>query len=341
MVLWLRTLPICLLFTSVGADQSGNYGSNLNYYANRYADGDDDGGGDDDAYYQSNNYDDASNYDDAYAASSSYSNSNTGNVNNYVNYDSQLYSNMVYSQSGSEAVEAVVENCKKPTISVNSVTILCDSPYTYYYGNGAHRGSTVCDYGDMATVLVNFNVKSKIRTVDKAYMTIAVYAQKTDQELLFAAMNVDMAELVGKKVSNKGNYEFSMRVVIEKGASGDNSQFVPSFEMGFSTAQDEGYNLGGVNINCNYNVRTQPYSSKFYRAKLNSKTKFGAGLSLHFASFSFMLGVALLAGTFLFFYNKKRIAAMEKETAEDDDENADNYVNAKDTEHSIFKAYFQ
>ncbi|CAJ1966700.1 unnamed protein product [Cylindrotheca closterium] len=330
MVVWLRTLPICLLFAGSRADQNGNnnpYGSNLNYYASKYGNGDDDGWNDDQY-----------NYDDAYASSGSYNSSTYTGDDTYGAYSSQSYSNLVYSQSGEQVRDAIVENCKRPTISVNTVTILCDSPYTYYYGNGAHRGSTVCDYGDMATVLVNFNVKSKIRTVDKAYMTIAIYAQKSEQELLFAAMNIDMADIVGKKVSNKGNYEFSMRAVLAKAASSDNSQFVPSFQMGFSTMQDEGYNLGGVNINCNYNVRTQPYSSKFYRAKLNSKNKFGAGPSLHFASFGFMIGVALLAGTFLFFYNKKRIAMQKQAERDDDDENADNYVNAKDDpENSIFK----
>lgn len=355
MVVSLRASSFLLLALHARAEDG--YGNNLNYYAQSYAtngsDTDNDGDntyGDEQssqsAYYSSNenvnNYINYSNNNEANDESNGEYDANYayGTQTTYNNtYNSGLYSNLVAVQAGSEAEEAVVENCKGSTVWVNSATILCDSPYAYYYGNGAHRGSTVCDYGDMATVMVNFDIAASIRSLDNMYMTMAVYATKVEVELLFAAMNVNVNDLVGNSVNKKGNYEFSMRIMLDK-TYGDNSQFVPGFEFGFSTMQDEGYNLGGVNINCAYNARNQPYSSKFYRAKQNSKHRYGAGPSLHYASFGFFLGVALLAGTFFFFWNKRN-KEIENKVAEDyDEENkAAGYLDAKDIDddNSLFK----
>jgi hypothetical protein len=354
MVVSLRALSFLLLALCSRAEQGYNgYGNNVNYYASSNAS---DNAYDDDqnsqsGYYSNNenvnnyiNYSNKgnnnnANYDDdgAYDASYGYGTNETAYSNTY---NTGVYSNLVAVQSGSEAEKALVGNCEGSTVWVNSVTILCDSPYAYYYGNGAHRGSTVCDYGDMATVMVNFNIAASIRSMDNMYMTMGVYATKVNVELLFAAMNIKVDDLVGGNVNKKGNYEFSMRIMLEK-TYGDNSQFVPSFEFGFSTMEDEGYNLGGVNINCAYNARNQPYSSKFYRAKQNSKHRYGAGPSLHYASFSFFLGVALLAGTFFFFWNKRN-NEMEQHIAQDyDEENhkAAGYVDKNDTDDddSLFK----
>eukprot|EP00980_Cylindrotheca_fusiformis_P011718 scaffold2783_cov129-Cylindrotheca_fusiformis.AAC.19 len=298
--------------TSTNDDTYGNSNQNVNNYIR---------------YSNQNTNDANNNYDDDYSTNYGYG-SNEMAYNS--TYNTNLYSNLVAVQMGSEAEVAVIENCARSTVWVNSVTILCDSPYAYSYGNGAHRGSTVCDYGDMATVMVNFNIAASIRSLDNVYMTMGVYATKVDLELLFAAINVHLNDLVGRKVNKKGNYEFSMRIMLDK-TYGDNAQFVPGFEFGFSTMQDEGYNLGGVNINCAYNAENQPYSSKFYRAKQNSKQRYGAGPSLHYASFSFFLGVALVVGAFYYFWRKRSEEKEIKNAEEYDEENkAAGYIDARD-----------
>jgi hypothetical protein len=345
----LRALSFLLLAPCLRAEGGDNY------YAQSYATNASDSAYDDDGYYSNNenmnnyiNYSNSGNNNtnngDDGAQDASYNDASYGDYTNKTAYDNTyntgVYSNTAANKTGSEAEQATVGNCKGSTVWVNSVTILCDSPYAYYYGNGAHRGSTVCDYGDMATVRVNFNIAASIRSLDKMYMTMGVYATKVSVELLFAAMNVNVNDLVGDNVNKKGNYEFSMRIMLDK-SYGDNAKFVPSFEFGFSTMQDEGYNLGGVNINCAYDAQNQPYSSKFYRATQNSKHRYGAGPSLHYASFGFFLGVALLAATFFFFWNKRK-NEMEKQLAQDyDEENhkAAGYVDENDTDddNSLFK----
>jgi len=42
--------------------------------------------------------------------------------------------------------------CDDSVVVVTFLTVECNSPYTFYYGNGANRQSSVCDYGDKATV---------------------------------------------------------------------------------------------------------------------------------------------------------------------------------------------
>jgi cbb3-type cytochrome oxidase subunit 3 len=375
MVISVRSLSLFILaLRSTSADNGyyaadGNgmdmYGQNVNYDARNLYNTDDANNGGDDTYAGSSNNAVYSQTDDAvvnsYATNNmgywqnnqgddNYNNndSNYGNYNNDGNVNTGSYQNSLsswltsrfYSGGREETGEATIKNCQSATIRVNSVKILCDSPFTYYYGNGAHRASPVCDYGDMATVMVDFDTLNNLRSVDTVYMTMGVYASKVETEILFATMNVNVRDLVGKKVNRRGNFEFTMRIVLDK-VGGDNSQFVPNFEFGFSSLQDEGYNLGGVNINCQYNGQNQPYNSKLQRAKLNSAERYGAGPSMHYASFGMFLGVVLLAATFFFFSNKRKMAEEEAKHAEKDfdDSKTSSYVYSEDTDddNSLFK----
>lgn len=46
--------------------------------------------------------------------------------------------------------------CKDGIVQVTSLQTVCDSPYTFYYGNGANRNSESCNYGDKATITAYF-----------------------------------------------------------------------------------------------------------------------------------------------------------------------------------------
>ena len=277
-----RFLALLLLALGSSADQNGSYG-----YSNN----------DSNAYTDDAQAEDAENQNDENAE--------------YQNDENSKYQNDDYTNQGNyngnyEAyTESIIENCDNSIVEANVVNILCDSPYTYSYGNGAHRNSQVCDYGDMATITIYFDVVNDgLSDIDNIYMTMGVYANKVETELLFSAMNVDLNDLVGSTVQEEGTYTFSMRIMFDK-VYGDNSQFVPSFEFGFSSQQDEGYNLGGVNINCDYTGNSSPYNEFLYKAGRNSSTRLGAGLSLDYVSNGLILGIALLMATFGFFYFKK------------------------------------
>ena len=156
----------------------------------------------------------------------------------------QALSIMVVGSDSSSST--AVSICKDKTIQVQSISSYCDSPYTFYYGNGAHRKSEVCDYGDKVTITVNFYVSSEVQST--IYMQLSAYDDADEQ--LFLGRSIDLCnEYVGKSCNTVGYYSFSKQVQFAY-IDGDELQFVPSWEIAFSDSADGGYDLGGANIQC-------------------------------------------------------------------------------------------
>jgi len=173
-------------------------------------------------------------------------NNNYGNMyqqngaSSYSNYYSVEYYN------GSRGFEV----CDDSVVEVIELYILCDSPYTFYYGNGANRNSPVCNYGDKISFEVKLRVNDDLREDDSIYMTIAIY---DDQEnLLVAADPANLCEdYVGADCTSAGYYQFSSRMRLPYPSSdASNVLFLPQMHMAFSTQADAGYNLGAMNIEC-------------------------------------------------------------------------------------------
>jgi len=141
--------------------------------------------------------------------------------------------------------------CDNSVVQVTSVTILCTSPYTFYYGNGAHRNDIVCNYGDKANVEVKFQVIDSIGEVNDFYTTMAL----ADQEGNLLAVT-DPAyvcnDYVGSSCTKAGSYSFTTKLRLEtpEYSSASNKNFVPAIKMAFSTMPDHGYNLGALNTEC-------------------------------------------------------------------------------------------
>jgi hypothetical protein len=72
--------------------------------------------------------------------------------------------------------------------------------------------------------------------------------------------------------------------------------FVPAIEMGFSTAPDEMYNLGGVNIDCQYDGDYQKYDPWFNGKTAKQSKIMGAGGFA--ANYGLLFGVAILLVAF-------------------------------------------
>eukprot|EP00538_Stauroneis_constricta_P012159 CAMPEP_0119569200 /NCGR_PEP_ID=MMETSP1352-20130426/40995_1 /TAXON_ID=265584 /ORGANISM="Stauroneis constricta, Strain CCMP1120" /LENGTH=154 /DNA_ID=CAMNT_0007618715 /DNA_START=123 /DNA_END=584 /DNA_ORIENTATION=+ len=126
-------------------------------------------------------------------------------ANNYYNQQDGDY--------GSASV--YVKNCDDSIVKVTSASILCDSPYTYYYGNGAHRNSAYCDYGDKATIDVCFTVTEDLSSsLDEIYITFGVYsALNSDDELLYSIRAGQLCSgIVGNNYcTSAGNYCFQLK----------------------------------------------------------------------------------------------------------------------------------
>jgi hypothetical protein len=176
------------------------------------------------------------------------------NGNNYNNNNDNYSSGSMYGSNYAMALDV----CYDSVVAVSSMTIGCDSPYTFYYGNGAHRNSPVCEYGDKATLKVQFQVTDDLQDGDnEIYFTMAAYDD--NKNLLTSTYPEPLCEdYVGSSCTNAGSYSFVYKMKFPTPNGGDRSNFVPEIQMAFSTKGDSGYNLGAVNIQCQTWDQDQP-----------------------------------------------------------------------------------
>jgi hypothetical protein len=137
--------------------------------------------------------------------------------------------------------------CDGSVVAVKSVSVLCDSPYAYYYGNGAHRKSLYCDYGDKVALTVSLDVLKDLDENSIVYMTLAM---SIGDELLYHQASMDLCATIGEDCTKAGTYQFSQYFSFAYVSGGGYSKFVPLAEMGFSAYAEGGYDLGGLNIVC-------------------------------------------------------------------------------------------
>jgi hypothetical protein len=190
---------------------------------------------------------------------------------------------------GSEDAAQKLQPCDGGVIQVTSLEVTCDSPYAYYYGNGANRNSKTCNDGDKATVSVQLTVSEDLEDVS-IYMAMAVYS--TD-EMVYASSPRDLCSFyIGKECTYAGDYSFSKQVQLQEG---DLKQYVPVIQMAFSTEADGGYNLGGVNIDC---VWTDGENSRYdWSSQSNTQEK---GVRGFLANYGILIGTVSVVGIFVF-----------------------------------------
>jgi hypothetical protein len=147
--------------------------------------------------------------------------------------------------------------CEDSVVAVTYMTALCDSPYTFYYGNGANRNSVVCDYGDKVTLQVTFKVLDDLQESDtEIYVTMAAY--DNNNNLLTSTYPEYLCkDYVGKDCTKAGTYSFEKKLKFGN-PYGNETKFYPVIHMAFSTKGDSGYNLGAVNMQCQQWDKDQP-----------------------------------------------------------------------------------
>jgi hypothetical protein len=141
------------------------------------------------------------------------------------------------------------DTCTDGVVQVTNIKILCDSPYSYSYGNGAHRNSPLCDYGDQATISVFFDVYTSLGSGDSIYIDMAVNAVTSSTQLLWEQKAVELSTLVGHSCTEAGSYGFATTGTFNSNYN-DQSEFYPDAVISFSTEADQGSDLGGVNVEC-------------------------------------------------------------------------------------------
>lgn len=152
-----------------------------------------------------------------------------------------------------------LEPCNGGMVQVTSLQVLCDSPYTFYYGNGANRDSAKCNYGDKATISVEFDVEEDIEDAYSIYMSVGAYDGYDEQ--LYYGDQVDICNSVGYDCRSAGSYSFSVKTQFAY-VDGKDSKFVPLLELAFGDGSSEGdFSFGGVNIKCDKNQNNGHWNS--------------------------------------------------------------------------------
>jgi hypothetical protein len=215
-------------------------------------------------------------YENPYANSNGYN----GRYSSSSSYNGGSGSGVAYSYGGGSQKMAM-DVCPDSVVQVNKVEWSCDSPYTWYYGSGAHRNSATCDYGDKMSLTIKFQVVATIEdaSVNDIFTTMAIY-DDSDNLLSFTTPDYLCKNYVNADCTVAGTYSFTTRLTLTRpnsngddevsvsGSSGSSSNnnyygygvdssyhgkvnnFYPVLSMAFSTKMDSGYNLGALNVEC-------------------------------------------------------------------------------------------
>lgn len=165
-----------------------------------------------------------------------------------------------------------LEVCEDSVVAVKYLSVVCDSPYTFYYGNGANRNSYVCDYGDKASLSITFQVLDDLQESDtEIFMTMAAY---DDVGNLLTSTNPEYLcrDYVGYDCTKQGTYNVDKKLKFGNPSS-DRTKFYPKLSIAFSTKPDHGYNLGAVNMICEQWDKNEPASVSWSDETPNSKLK--------------------------------------------------------------------
>lgn len=145
------------------------------------------------------------------------------------------------------------EACADAVIDVEDVSLLCDSPGAYYYGNGKYRNSETCMLGDKGHVSIYFYVGDDLMG-EEPYVSLKVRDDSNsdqeemvlyDDELLCSISGLTAQD--GQTCPQEGYYYISGTTYLgNKDGSGEYFDAVAT--VGFRTDSSSGYfDLGGAN----------------------------------------------------------------------------------------------
>ena len=211
----------------------------------------------------------------------------------YNNSNSNSYNNYNY-QGGTR-----LETCEDGIVQVTGIQAVCDSPYTFYYGNGAKRNSRTCNYGDKATITVYFNVMEDLYNTN-IYMVMSIYAGYGN-EVVASTSPKNLKKYVGYSSSSAGSYSFTYSATIGSASSGSSSSFTPYVQIAFSSEQNGDYNLGGANVPCNFD--SQNFGEWTEISTVN--TQFS--MRDFFVEYGILIGVVLLCVIFVVAFAKRSL----------------------------------
>jgi hypothetical protein len=158
------------------------------------------------------------------------------------------------SSDNSTSILNNIELCADTPIEVTGISILCDSPGTFYYGSGKYRNSQYCKTGDKAKLTVTFDVIGDISDVDPLFTLQA----NGDSETVIVYKNARLCYLGtlsstdGSACGGYGSFSIATQFYWAKSTTSTDTNeqqlFSPYVSVGFhSTRNPNKYDLGGAN----------------------------------------------------------------------------------------------
>lgn len=212
--------------------------------------------------------------------------------------------------------------CDYSVVRTTFLSISCDSPYSFYYGNGANRDSETCNYGDKMTLLGTVTVVGNLQYGDNIYMSMGVYDD--DSNLLVTTRPTNFCQdYIGGDCTRQGTYSFETILKLGAPEGKNRTHFYPLVQIAFSTKTDYGYNLGAANMQCSgWNSDVPSY------AAWSNKKMHMSPSEEFFARNGILIGTCVLLSVFVLFVWRKA------EQDDDDIVGIGGYVNS-DTEGNL------
>jgi hypothetical protein len=211
-------------------------------------------------------------------------------------------------------------------VAINQISIVCDSPGTYYYGSGKYRGSAKCQAGDKARLSVELQVEYDIEAT--AYLTLYVDGYGTvasvplisSEEMCSSSLlkTYNKTVLCENEKLEAGRYY--IKTSFYWGSQDDTYvySFTPKVVVGItSNPKKNQYDLGGANTDKCAGKTLRKWSAGARRSAANTLRTF----LLTFGILTGSLFTLLLAGWCIMRANDRKAPkqSMEEELLDEED----------------------
>lgn len=141
--------------------------------------------------------------------------------------------------------------CDESTVLIQDISIMCDSPGTYYYGSNKYRNSATCQAGDKAKLQVDFLILQDLEA--DAYLTLDIkgYGSVESVSLHGAESFCGAVQATnGAECPEAGYYSISEQFYWGSQSDSYEYSFTPKVIVGVASVQNKNqYDLGGANTN--------------------------------------------------------------------------------------------
>jgi hypothetical protein len=141
--------------------------------------------------------------------------------------------------------------CDDTSIVVSDISLVCDSPGTYYYGSGKYRNSATCQGGDKAKMQVDFQIQDTLETDGyitlsvQGYGTVETVQLYTQESFCSIAQSTD-----GATCPSAGSYKIYQTFYWGSQSDDYTYTFTPKVVVGITSTVDSNvFDLGGANTN--------------------------------------------------------------------------------------------